>query len=239
MVDAHHVALSNQFFSKTSRNLAENPRAGLLIVDPITLDQYRLDVEYERTERRGTTFERLAEDVAVAAAMHDMQDVFRLRSADIYRVTGIEAVPARVHAAPPGAAGLQPGGSRTNVPERDAELLAELTRRVSRSADLDSLVSAVVGGLADQFGYEHSILLLADERGERLYTIASHGYDEQGGGLGGRDRRGRRGHGRLPLPGHPGGEPRPDDQVLPLRADRDRARRRGGARSRHPAPGPA
>ena len=38
LVDAERIALSNQFFSKTQRNLAENPRASLLLVDPTTYD---------------------------------------------------------------------------------------------------------------------------------------------------------------------------------------------------------
>ena len=37
MVDDERVALSNQFFSKTARNLAENPRASVLLIDPTTL----------------------------------------------------------------------------------------------------------------------------------------------------------------------------------------------------------
>src|SRR5437660_11926446 len=59
MVDAERVALSNQFFSKTARNLAENPRASMLLIDPTTYDQYRLTLAYERTERRGPVFEQL------------------------------------------------------------------------------------------------------------------------------------------------------------------------------------
>ena len=51
LVDHERVALSNQFFSKTARNLAENPRASLLLIDPVTYDQYRLAITYERTER--------------------------------------------------------------------------------------------------------------------------------------------------------------------------------------------
>jgi adenylate cyclase len=181
MVDHEHIAVSNQFFSKTSRNLAENPFANLVITDPVTFDQFRVAIEYVRTERRGLVFERLREDLAVAAAMHGMQDVFRLRAADIYRVLSVEAIPGR-----PGGSGTDPragADAATQVdPARDAELLAELTRRVGRSADLDTLVGTAVGGLADLFGYANAILLLADEQGERLYTIASHGYDAQGVG---------------------------------------------------------
>jgi hypothetical protein len=60
--------------------------------------------------------------------------------------------------------------------------LAELTARLSRCPDLDTLVNVAVDGLAELLGYEHSLLLLLDEQGRRLYTIASHGYDEQGVG---------------------------------------------------------
>jgi hypothetical protein len=58
--------------------------------------------------------------------------------------------------------------------------LAQLSERLGRCPDLDTLVSAALGGLADLFGYEHSLLLLRDEDGSRLYTIASHGYDTEG-----------------------------------------------------------
>jgi len=60
--------------------------------------------------------------------------------------------------------------------------LATLTTRLSRAGDLDALVSMALAGLADLFGYEHSLLLLLDAEGERLFTIGSHGYDAQGVG---------------------------------------------------------
>ena len=66
----------------------------------MTYDQYRLTLVYERTERRGDVFERLREDVDAVAALQGMQDVFKLRAADIYRVLHIEHVLAAVHLAP-------------------------------------------------------------------------------------------------------------------------------------------
>ena len=35
-VDEHHVALSNQFFGKTARNLRDNPQACLIVVDAVS-----------------------------------------------------------------------------------------------------------------------------------------------------------------------------------------------------------
>ena len=91
-VDSERVALSNQFMSKTAQNLSENPRASLLVLHPQELREYRLDIRYERTERRGPVFERLRAEVDQVAAMTGMASVFRLRSADIYRVTSIEII---------------------------------------------------------------------------------------------------------------------------------------------------
>ena len=62
-VDDERVAVSNQFMSKTSRNLADNPRASLLLIDPLTHDEFRLSLVYERTERRGPVFDRLRADI--------------------------------------------------------------------------------------------------------------------------------------------------------------------------------
>jgi len=90
LVDDDHVALSNQFFSKTMRNLAENPRASLVLIDPRVFDAYRLTIEYERTERRGPLFDRLHHDIEAIAALTGMQGVFKLRSADVYRVVELE-----------------------------------------------------------------------------------------------------------------------------------------------------
>lgn len=174
-VDAERVALSNQFFSKTAQNLIENPRADILVIDPRDYDQYRLCLQYERTDRRGPVFDRLRVDVDVAAALEGMQDVYRLRAADIYRVVHIERVPSgrprvdRLHY--PGARdGLDPGR------------IAELSARLGRCPDLDTVVATAVSGLAELFGYEHSLLMLLDEDGQRLFTIASHGYAFEGVG---------------------------------------------------------
>jgi predicted pyridoxine 5'-phosphate oxidase superfamily flavin-nucleotide-binding protein len=91
-VDDEHVALSNQFFSKTVRNLSENPRACATVFDPKTFASYKLVLQYERTERRGPIFDRLRRDVDAVAALTGMQDVFKLRSADVYRVVELTRV---------------------------------------------------------------------------------------------------------------------------------------------------
>ena len=99
-VDDERVALSNQFMSKTARNLAVNPRASLLLIEPRTHDEFRLSLVYERTERRGHLFEKLRADVDAIAAFTGMQHVFRLRAADIFRVVDVVRDPAEPDGAP-------------------------------------------------------------------------------------------------------------------------------------------
>jgi adenylate cyclase len=92
-VDDNHVALSNQFFSKTTRNLAENPYASVLLIDPLKFHEYRLFLKYERTERRGPLFERMEADIEAVAAITGMSGIFKLKSADIYRVVQLDREP--------------------------------------------------------------------------------------------------------------------------------------------------
>ncbi len=173
-VDRDRIALSNQFFSKTARNLAENPRASVLVIDPLTFDEFRLTLAYERTEKRGPVFDQLRADLEALAAFGGPTNVFKLRAADIYRVIALDAVPSALN---PSTDDRQVGSS-----ELQAASLVELTTRLTRCADLDTLVATTVDGLAELFDYQHSALMLLDETGTRLYTIASHGYQEEGVG---------------------------------------------------------
>ncbi len=183
MVDDDHIALSNQFFSKTTRNLAENPRASLLLIDPVTYDEFRLTVAYERTERRGRLFDQLREDVDVVASLSGMTGVFKLRAADVYRVVEIEQVLSAVHRqgliAPVGVDRGDPAGSG-EATSLDAATLGELHARLSRCGDLDTLVTAALDALDSVLGHRHSLFLLLDESGDRLFTLATHGYEEEG-----------------------------------------------------------
>jgi predicted pyridoxine 5'-phosphate oxidase superfamily flavin-nucleotide-binding protein len=173
IVDDERIALSNQFFSKTQRNLAENPRASVLVLDPLKYIEFRLTLVYERTERRGATFDRLKDDVEAVAAVSNMQNVFKLRAADIYRVVEIDPTnnEPRWHT-------IEPRQPRVTSPAPVGELAA----RLSRCGDLDSIVGSAVDGLSELLGYSHSLLLLLDESGTRLFTIASHGYPAEGVG---------------------------------------------------------
>jgi predicted pyridoxine 5'-phosphate oxidase superfamily flavin-nucleotide-binding protein len=175
-VDDERVALSNQFMSKTSRNLADNPRASLLLLDPVTHDEFRLSLVYERTERRGPVFDRLRGDIEALAVLENMQDVYRLRAADVFRVVSIEQLPPN----PSGA--LPTDIASSDRPGVDLGALAEVTRCIARSSDLDGLVERTLAALDRLLGYRHTVLLLLDEGGTRLYTMGSHGFDTQGVG---------------------------------------------------------
>jgi adenylate cyclase len=165
-VDDERIAVSNQFLSKSSRNVAENPAASLLMVRASTHEEFRLSMVYERTERRGPIFDRLRNEISMVAALTGMKGVFRLLGADIYRVTDIE----QIGVGPPPPEELAAGG-----PAHSA--IGELCGRISRCRDLDALVRVTVDGMAELLGYGHIQLLLLDEPGASLFTIASHGYD--------------------------------------------------------------
>jgi adenylate cyclase len=92
VIDDDHVALSNQFFGKTVANVSENPRACLLVMSLETGKRYSLAIEFERRDTSGPVFDELASRVDAVAAVMGMQDVFKLRSADIYRFLSCEHV---------------------------------------------------------------------------------------------------------------------------------------------------
>jgi adenylate cyclase len=172
-VDSAHVALSFQFFNKTHANIQQNPRAQVLVVDPETLRQYRLDLLFERSEQAGPLFDRMSTRLAAIASLTGMSRVFRLRGADVYRVLACEEVTGAEGPVEAGAGG---------PPPPNLEAVAQVTEALSACTDLEGLVSSALRGLRERLGYEHVVLLLADETGERLLTVDSEGAMGSGAG---------------------------------------------------------
>lgn len=99
-VDAEHVALSNQFFSKTVDNVRQNPHAQITLIRPSSGQQVRLEAQLVRSEDGGELFEQVRAEIdAIASIMH-LEAVFKLRSVDVYRVQRVELVASDNGAAP-------------------------------------------------------------------------------------------------------------------------------------------
>lgn len=141
--------------------------AQVIVVSPETADQYRLDLQYERTDVAGPFFERMSTSLAAVASQTGMSQVFRLRGVDVYRVLDCRAVNAE----------LQAEGTPSRHYLADIELL---TGRLMACLDLDSLLDTALTSLAMLFGYAHAFLMVPDEAGQRLYTIASRGFEPSG-----------------------------------------------------------
>ncbi len=94
-VDPRHVALSFQFFNKSRRNIAENPRATLRLYDPDTLQIHVLRVRYVRTETAGPVFESMRLRIEAIASHTGAKGIFKLLGADIYEVLDATADPRR------------------------------------------------------------------------------------------------------------------------------------------------
>ncbi len=165
-VDAGHVALSFQFFSKTRENVLVNPRATLQVIDPDTGAHYRLAIEYLRTEEEGPLFEYMKAKLAGVASHSGMSKVFVLRGADIYRVHDVRCA---LHQAPP------PSRRRNRMPA-----LRACSQRLLGHCDLAALLDELLEGLAVHFDIHHAMMLMYDPAGARLYTVASRGYDASG-----------------------------------------------------------
>lgn len=167
--DSEHVALSYQFFNTTRRNVLASQYARVSTISPLTGAHYRLKLQYLRTEESGPLFENMKARLAGIASHTGMSGVFRLLGADIYRVLVIEQVPGATR--PPSA----PRRSLLAALRACADSLCNCT-------DLEDLLAHLFTGLSEHFAIEHAMVLMLDEAGERLYTIASHGYPQSGVG---------------------------------------------------------
>jgi hypothetical protein len=92
-VDETHAALSFQFFSKTIRNVRENPRAFVWVSDLVGRASWVLQLEFQRSETEGPTFDAMEMQIEAIASTTGMSGIFKLRAADIYRVLSVERVP--------------------------------------------------------------------------------------------------------------------------------------------------
>lgn len=176
-VDSKHVALSFQFFNKSKRNVAENPKAMVRILDPDTFRAYRLRLRFVRTETSGPLFESMRLRIEAIASYSGLKDIFQLLGADVYEVLSVEAV------------AYEPGVSVVKTPAPGADglpftmrALQEFSEHIHDAPTLDGMLDAILATLERIFGFRHSMILLTSERPDRLELIASRGYPEGGVG---------------------------------------------------------
>jgi adenylate cyclase len=172
-LDEGHVALSNQFMSKTVKNIMENPRLKAITVNAVTGQQVVLDLVFDRSETQGPMFEHLAACIKAVAAHFGMDKIMQLRSADIYRVIDfavqdLDEDPAPALSQPP-------------APNYFAEAAA-LSIALSKIEDLDQAIELVLNRMTTAFAMKHCMVLLADHDQKMLTAIASRGYGQQGAG---------------------------------------------------------
>jgi adenylate cyclase len=177
-VDATHIAISHQFFNKTHRNVRENPLACAMMLDPRTLQGYRLGLRFDHSESTGPLFESMSLQLQAIASHAGMTDVFRLLASDVYEVLSIERVEGFTRLPSPPPSELP---SRLFVPD-DMELVRLCIERLTRPDTLNDLLETALVVFDELLKFHHTIILLADERNGKLFTIASRGYAENGVG---------------------------------------------------------
>lgn len=176
-VDARHVALSFQFFNKSKRNVMENPRAMVRLIDADTMQVYALQLRFVRTETSGPIFESMRLRIEAIASYSGLKGIFRLLGADIYEVLSAEAVPYE--------SGLTTGAASEPAPARTVftmKALQEFSEGIHRAPTLDCMLDNILETLERIFGFEHAMILLTSDRPDRLELVASRGYPQGGVG---------------------------------------------------------
>ena len=164
-VDEERIALSNQFMNKTVANMRENPNVVVRVVDPETMTDYDITAQHVRSETSGPLYDAMRDRLDAVAAQSGMEAVFRLRSAEVLRVTQCRpAVRPSVEAV-------------SQAPSVDVLAGLEVFgRRMASCRSLDEATRVGLESIEDVFGFGHSMLLLADAAEQ---TSLLRGRDQQ------------------------------------------------------------
>lgn len=91
-VDDNHVALTNQFFNKSMRNIKANGIATVNVVRPDDLTSWYLSLHYTETRTEGELYDNMKMQLEAIASMTGMEDVFKLKAAEIFEVIKMQEV---------------------------------------------------------------------------------------------------------------------------------------------------
>lgn len=169
-VDDDHVALSNQFFAKTAANIRANPYVTLILVDCFTGDQFLLDIRFVRSLDSGPLFDRISLQLKATSAQVGMSDIMRLKSADIFRVHGIEMVPSPV----------ERGAEAGRCQSVSLPALAEAGRSIERQVEVDGIIDSLLHSVTSILGHNNALVLIMDTHRDCLITTGSIGYQRSG-----------------------------------------------------------
>ncbi|AJY47644.1 GAF domain-containing protein [Martelella endophytica] len=171
-VDRNHVALSNQFFSKTAANVRATGRATLIVIDGRTGLQHVLDLVFETSQESGPVFDHVDAHLDVMAALQDKSGMLKLKAVDIYRVLDCRRIDP--------VAPLDVPDPDIPPPPDHLPRLAALVRAIEASEDTERMLDVSLEMLESEFGFRHTLIMIAD--GDKLTTIASRGYPHYGFG---------------------------------------------------------
>lgn len=172
-VDERHVALSNQFFSKTSENVRHSGMATVMVVDGRTGQQHILQLRFANSVGEGELFDRVAAHLTVTSAQQGMGEIMKLRSLDIYEVEDCRPV----------SGPAVPGAREAGQPQHHyLAAAARICSAISAQVDTELMLDCALAELQGLLGYGNAMVLVPDGEGTRLSTIASRGYSTFGFG---------------------------------------------------------
>lgn len=91
-IDESHLAISNQFFNKTWKNIHAHPRFAIALTCPETSVLWKLEVEFIEEQKDGNVFDEMDMMIEAINSMFGNRTSFKLQSALVCRVIRIRNI---------------------------------------------------------------------------------------------------------------------------------------------------
>lgn len=171
-VDQNHVAISGQFLNKTRKNIAVNPMATAMVLDPVNVCHVELLMRWKESQTSGNVFSQISERIKAIDSQVGGEGKFSLKSVEIFEVLDIK-VPEEFHYL------LNQKNHKTLFSLNN---LQSAIQHIQKANTLENLYDLILESLEKSFGFKHSLLLIPDSLTNNLITINTRGYNLNGVG---------------------------------------------------------
>lgn len=177
LLNEKQLGLTTQFFNKTKKNMLENPYCTVRVYDPDNFCAYEVEAKYSHTDAGGPLFAQLSKKFDAIAEHSGASHFFKLQSIEVLDIINVEKIASE--ATEHHKASVPPPERRTAI---DFESFQKVCERVSVAQNLEDLFDSILKAIDLDFGLRHSMILMKQGESDRLYTIATRGYEQLGVG---------------------------------------------------------